>query len=100
MTKQDNARAMLSTKMLYTPLGWLLVFAVLVGCGGQQVRTGSSGTGLETTRIRVGLAVPGATYLPVYLASDAGTYAREGLQVDVIEFRGGSDLIKAVVSGS
>jgi len=44
--------------------------------------------------------VPGATYLPVYLAADAGTYAKEGLQVDVLEFRGGSDLVKAVISGS
>lgn len=44
--------------------------------------------------------MPGATYLPVYFASDTGTYAQEGLQVDVLEFRGGSDLVKAVVSGS
>jgi NitT/TauT family transport system substrate-binding protein len=46
------------------------------------------------------LAVPGATYLPLYVAVDQGTFAKQGLQADLVEFRGGSELIKAVVSRS
>ena len=50
--------------------------------------------------ITIGLAVPGATYLPLYVAVDEGTFAKQGLQAELVEFRGGSDLIRAVVSGS
>jgi NitT/TauT family transport system substrate-binding protein len=38
--------------------------------------------------------------VPLYIAVDDGLFAREGLQVDLLAFRGGSDLIKAVVAGS
>ena len=48
----------------------------------------------------IGLAVPGATYLPLYVAVDAGTFAKQGIQAEVVEFRGGADVIRAVVSGS
>jgi NitT/TauT family transport system substrate-binding protein len=48
----------------------------------------------------IGTAVPGATYLPVYLAVDDGLFVKEGLEPNVVEFRGGADLIKALVAGS
>jgi len=44
--------------------------------------------------------VPAATYLPLYVAVDEGMFAKQGLQADLVEFRGGSELIKAVVSRS
>jgi NitT/TauT family transport system substrate-binding protein len=34
------------------------------------------------------------------VAADRGTFAKEGIQADIVEFRGGSDLIRAVVSTS
>ena len=74
---------------------------LLASCGGTPSRTASSnGSALEKTNIKIGLAVPGATYLPLYVGVDEGTYAKEGLQAELFEFRGGSELIKAVVSGS
>ena len=44
----------------------------------------------------IGLSVPAATYLPLYVAVDEGTFAKQGIQADLVEFRGGADLIKAL----
>jgi NitT/TauT family transport system substrate-binding protein len=77
-----------------------VAIALLTSCGGTQPRPGSTGSALEKPHLTIGLAAPGATYLPLYVGVDEGTYAKEGVQVDLLEFRGGSDLIKAVVSGS
>ena len=55
---------------------------------------------MEKTHLTIGLAVPTATYLPLYVAVDEGTFTKQGLQVDLVEFRGGSELIKAIVSRS
>jgi NitT/TauT family transport system substrate-binding protein len=60
----------------------------------------TTGSAVEKPHLTIGLAVPGATYLPLYVAVDEGTFAKHGIQADLVEFRGGSDLIKAVVSGS
>jgi hypothetical protein len=77
----------------------IVLIASLAGCGGTEKRTTGSASAPEKTHITIGLAVPGATYLPIYLGSDAGLFAKEGLDAD-LEFRGGSDLIKAIASGS
>jgi NitT/TauT family transport system substrate-binding protein len=75
-----------------------LAASLLTGCS--PAVAPSNGSAPEKPKITVALAVPGATYLPLYLGVDEGVYAQEGLQVDLLEFRGGADLIKAVVSGS
>ena len=77
-----------------------VALALLTGCAGTEARAPATGSGLEKPHITIGLAVPGATYMPLYVAVDEGTYTKQGLQADLLEFRGGSDLIKAVVSGS
>lgn len=76
------------------------LIASIAGCGGTEKRIAASASEPEKTHITIGLAVPGATYLPIYLAADAGLFAKEGLDADLVEFRGGSDLIKAIASGS
>lgn len=75
----------------------LLTAALLAGCAGAQP---ADDAGPEQRHITIGLSVPGATYLPVYVAADEGTYAKEGLEAEVVEFRGGADVIRGVVSGS
>src|SRR5579864_2514911 len=60
----------------------------------------SRAPGKEKTHLNVGLVSTTATYLPLYVAVDEGLFAKEGLQVDLLNFRGGSDLIKALVAGS
>jgi NitT/TauT family transport system substrate-binding protein len=77
-----------------------LAVAILASCGGTPARTPSTGSALEKPHLTIGLSVPAATYLPLYVAVDEGTFAKQGIQADLVEFRGGSDLIKALVSGS
>ena len=52
---------------------------------------------------KVTLAVGGASclcYLPTILAKQLGEYEKAGVQVDLIEFKGGSEALKAVIGGS
>jgi NitT/TauT family transport system substrate-binding protein len=77
-----------------------VVSAVLAGCGRAPAGPPSTGSAPEKTHLTIGLAVPGATYLPLYVAVDQGTFAKQGIQADLVEFRGGADVIRAVVSGS
>jgi NitT/TauT family transport system substrate-binding protein len=72
--------------------------AVAVGCGDRAA--GRVPSGLEQPHLKVAIISVTATYVPLYLAVDDGIFAKEGLQVDLLPFRGGSDLIKAVVGGS
>src|ERR1035438_6014107 len=78
----------------------LVALAALAGCGRSPAVTASTGSALEKTHLTIGLAVPGATYLPLYVAVDQGTFAKQGIQAELVEFRGGADVIRAVVSGS
>src|SRR5881296_454701 len=87
------------TIWLYLLTIWL-VAAMLSSCGGPQPTPPSTGTALEKTHLTIGVAVPAATYLPLYVGVDEGTFAKQGLTADVVEFRGGSDLIRAIVSAS
>ena len=84
--------------------GWggiILLAASWLGCGGSSKAPAAvSRFQPEKPHLQVGLSVPTSTYLPVYLAQDEGLFSREGLEVDLVSFRGGMDLIKAVVAGS
>src|SRR5215831_10917963 len=77
----------------------LCVAALAAACGNRSAG-GASSDGLEQSHIKVAIISVTATYVPLYLAVDDGIFAKEGLQVDLLPFRGGSDLIKAVVAGS
>src|SRR6476646_6106095 len=64
------------------------------------VVTFSSGFALAQ---KVTLAVGGASclcYLPTMLAKQLGEYEKAGVNVEVIEFKGGSEALKAVMGGS
>jgi NitT/TauT family transport system substrate-binding protein len=79
----------------------LLALAMLAACSGTpSTTTPANPSALEKTQLTIGLSVPGATYLPLYVAVDEGTFAKQGLQAEVVEFRGGADVIRATVSGS
>jgi NitT/TauT family transport system substrate-binding protein len=58
------------------------------------------GDGPELRRVRVGLPVAASTFLPLYMAAEDDLFADEGLRVELVSFRGGSDLVRAVVAGS
>lgn len=78
---------------------WCAVFLV-AACGTAEKSQPAGGSGLEQTHLKIGIISVTATYVPLYLAVDDGIFAREGLTVELLPFRGGSDLIKAVVAGS
>jgi NitT/TauT family transport system substrate-binding protein len=60
-------------------------------------------TGLALAQSKVTLAVGGASclcYLPTMLAKQLGAFEKAGVNVEVVEFKGGSDALKAVMGGS
>ncbi len=54
----------------------------------------------ENPDITIGVSVTDSTFLPLYLADDAGLFKAEGLNVKILAFHGGSDLTRAVVAQS
>ena len=54
----------------------------------------------EKSKIKLGLPVITYTFLPLYLAVEQGLFKEDGLEVELVAFRGGSDLIKGIVSDS
>lgn len=84
-----------------TTLGTLLVALVVASSCQQADDTGTTREGgLEKTDLTIGLPVAASTFLPLYLADEDGLFVNEGLDIEFVTFRGGSDLIKAVVAGS
>ena len=60
-------------------------------------------SGLALAQSKVTLAVGGGSclcYLPTMLAKQLGEYEKAGVNVDVVDFKGGSESLKAVIGGS
>lgn len=78
----------------------LLVGILLEGACGRREAPRKGGDGPEITRLKLGLPVATATFLPIYLADEEKLFEAEGLDVEIVVFRGGTDLVRAVVAGS
>jgi NitT/TauT family transport system substrate-binding protein len=60
-------------------------------------------SGLALAQSKVTLAIGGASclcYLPTMLAHQLGAFKQAGVDVDVVQFKGGSESLKAVMGGS
>ena len=60
-------------------------------------------SGIAFAQSKVTLAVGGGAclcYLPTMLAKQLGEYEKAGVAVDVVDFKGGSESLKAVIGGS
>ena len=60
-------------------------------------------SGLALAQSKVTLAVGGGSclcYLPTMLAKQLGEFEKAGVNVDVVDFKGGSESLKAVIGGS
>jgi NitT/TauT family transport system substrate-binding protein len=60
-------------------------------------------SGIAMAQSKVTLAVGGGSclcYLPTMLAKSLGEYEKAGVNVDVVDFKGGSESLKAVIGGS
>src|SRR5664279_4519782 len=59
--------------------------------------------GLALAQSKVTIAVGGAPclcYLPTMLAQELGEYKKAGLEVEIVDFKGGSQSLTAVIGGS
>lgn len=72
-----------------------LSLTLVAACGDDSGDDGNAQQSLE-----VGTAVSGAFFIPMYVAEEAGCYDDEGLDVNLLTFDGGSDLMAAMASGS
>ena len=54
----------------------------------------------ENPDLTIAVSVTDSTFLPIYLAEDAGLFKAEGLDPKLLAFHGGSDLTRAVVAHS
>ena len=60
-------------------------------------------SGLALAQSKVTLAIGGASclcYLPTMLAQQLGEYKKAGVDVEVVQFKGGSEALKAMMGGS
>src|SRR5471032_1226420 len=60
-------------------------------------------SGLALAQSKVTIAVGGAgclCYLPTMLAQELGEYKKAGLEVEIVDFKGGSQSLTAVIGGS
>ena len=60
-------------------------------------------SGLALAQSKVTLAVGGGSclcYLPTMLAQALGEYEKAGVNVEIVDFKGGSESLKAVIGGS
>jgi NitT/TauT family transport system substrate-binding protein len=83
------------------PLVPLVALALaLSGACRQDRAPRENGSGPEIERLTLGLPVATSTFLPIYLAEEERLFESEGLEVETTVFRGGTDLVRAVVAGS
>src|SRR5947208_16437120 len=73
---------------------FLATVAVVAAAGGPRPARGA-------TAVKIGTAVLGDYSMagPVIVARERGLFAREGLAAEFVPFRGGPDLLKAVMAG-
>lgn len=75
-------------KMIYLLIG-ILAFQITAGAPTQA----------QTTRLNVGYSAASADQLPAWVAKETGIFAKNGLDVQLIFFTGGTTAILALVSG-
>jgi ABC-type nitrate/sulfonate/bicarbonate transport system substrate-binding protein len=62
-------------------------------------RAGAAPGKIEKPKLTLGLAVPAASFLPVYVAA-ARTWKDAGLEVEIVSFRGDAEVSQAMAGGS
>src|SRR5882757_8072405 len=62
-------------------------------------RAGAAPGQIEKRKLTLGLAVPAASFLPVYVAA-ARTWKEQGLEVEIVSFRGDAEVSQAMAGGS
>lgn len=84
-----------------TVLGTAAVAAatLVAGCGDSSSGAAGSGGG-DTETVKVGVPGTYGTMIGLYLARDKGYFAKQGLNVQIIPFKGDAPVVKAIVGGA
>jgi len=75
----------------------------LIGLVAAMVAVAVCGSGLALAQSKVTIAVGGGgclCYLPTILANQLGEFEKAGVSVEIVDFKGGSESLKAVIGGS
>jgi NitT/TauT family transport system substrate-binding protein len=82
----------------------ILIRRVVAALGALVLATGlATGAASAQGKVKVSVAVGGAgclCYLPTVLAKQLGEYDKAGVEVELINFKGGSQALQAVIGGS
>ncbi len=70
--------------------GWLALLSFLILCAGEV---------FAADRVRIGYSSISGAYTPIWVAHDAGYFAKEGLQDDIILIPSGTQLAQVTVAG-
>jgi NitT/TauT family transport system substrate-binding protein len=54
----------------------------------------------EKTDVTIGLPVTTSTFLPLYMAQEEGYFKNQGLNVKIVPFHGGTEMVRAMLAGS
>jgi NitT/TauT family transport system substrate-binding protein len=71
------------------------IAALMVGAGTSYAQNAP-----EKPDVTVGLPVTTSTFIPLYLAETEGFFKEEGLNVQLVAFKGGTDLVRGMVAGA
>lgn len=64
------------------------------------VRPAAAADTPEKTDVTIGLPVTTSTFLPIYLAEKDGLFKKHGLNVKLVTFHGGTDLVRGMIAGA
>ena len=82
--------------MRATISGLAMAAALVVGCGGEEEKSGAKG---ELTKVQIASA-PNVFLAPLYVAKDEGYFEKEGVDAQIVEIEAGTDSVAALVSGN
>lgn len=101
MTSESERRAPHRRAVLIAAMaGCLAPFVPSIVAAQNQKQDQKQDQKLENPDVTIGISITDSTFLPIYLAVEAGLFRAEGVNVKLLTFRGGSDLTRAVVAGS
>jgi NitT/TauT family transport system substrate-binding protein len=74
-------------------------FVCALGAAGLLATRAKAAPAIEKPKLTLGLAVPAASFLPVYVAA-ARTWKQAGLTIEIVSFRGDAEVSQAMAGGS
>jgi NitT/TauT family transport system substrate-binding protein len=93
MSRERRLFARTHRSLFLAAMAWLALLLLPISGRAQDKK-------LENPDITIGISITDSTFLPIYLADEAGLFKAEGLNAKILTFHGGSDLTRAVVAGS